>query len=402
MKNFAKLIGTMGFLLLVTSIIVLYSDGWRINVSGDDGNDSGDNPIIVKRTGMLAVRSIPETANVYLNDELKTATDDTIASLEPGKYKLRIYKEGFETWEREVEVFSELVTDMTAILILKSPRLDPLTKNDSGAFSLSSNQNNIAFLNKDPEKPGIWILPLAGSPINILSNSSRLFIADGPGGFPSQGEELYWSPNDKEILVKMNQTGYLLYNLGNTDNVNIRPISITNPDIIFENWNMSWKSDFLNSKIERIKSEIKPDEEIIEKLSNTSFENWSPDDAKAYYLIQKGETEPVYDLVVYNSETPLPVGESRITIPIENFNPADTYIYWYSDSYHLVMVERNPETENQYTVSLIRIDGTNKTPIYTGTLAQPTAVPTPGGEKIIVLTSIKQNSPNNLYGVAIR
>ena len=408
MKNFAKLMGTMGFLLLITTLIVLYSDGWRFNFSEKQKGNEQEFKVIQK-TGMLAVRSLPEGAKVYINDEARTATDDTISSLYPGKYKLKVIKDGFETWEKEIEVFPELVTDMTAVLVSKSPKLDPLTSNDVKAFALSSNQNNIAFLSKDDEKPGIWVLPIGGNPLNLIANSTKLLIPDKGTVFPSEGEKIWWSPDDKEILVQMNPNGFLLYKLNNLYSEDILPIQITNPTEVFARWKEEWKKDFVTSKVDQIVTDLAPQDWVVKALNGTET-SWAPDDEKVFFLTDNTDNVeeknlanvPLKDVIVYNSEDPLPVGESRIYTPIKGINTDETKIYWYSDSYHLILVEKSSDTENYYTVSIIRIDGTNKTPIYSGALAEPTAVPTPGGEKIIVLTSIKQNSPTNLYGITIR
>lgn len=101
-------------------------------------------------------------------------------------------------------------------------------------------------------------------------------------------------------------------------------------------------------------------------------------------------------------EDPLPVGEKRIynTYSIDTSN--NTFISWYTDSYHLIMVTEDVNKKGYYTISLIRIDGTNKTVIYSGLLASNQAYSTPSGDKIIVLTSLKEGASNNLYAIAIR
>src|SRR5690606_31694130 len=118
-------------------------------------------------------------------------------------YTIKLEREGFESWEKEVEVFPELVTDITAVLVLQSPRLEPLTNTDVKSFGLSTNQNNIAFLTKNHREPGIWILPLTGSPLNIFRNNTKLLIADTTQFAPSLGENVWWSPDDTELLVQM-------------------------------------------------------------------------------------------------------------------------------------------------------------------------------------------------------
>ena len=386
-----------GFILVfITVLTVMYSEGWRINPSTT--NSEGVKNTLVK-TGMLAVRSIPEGAKVYINDELITATDDTISALKPEKYKLKLIREGFEPWVKEVEVYPELVTDITAVLILQSPRLEPLTGSDVKAFNISNNQNSIAFTTKNQSNPGIWLLPLSQTGMNLFRNEAYSLVQDTALQAPSLADQLTWSPDDTEILVKMNEKGYLLYTLTGT-NKPTEATTIADPSEVQSRWNEYWKTNFLQ-EITPTLTEQKIPQNLFAKLNDT-YGKWSPDNKK-FYTIEQSENEPkTSSLVVYNSEIPIPVGEKRLYTTLNNIDPINTKIYWYSDSYHLILVEKVIDRQDYYIVSLIRIDGTNKTTIYTGNLASNEAYSTPGGDKIIVLTSLKENTPNNLYSISIR
>ncbi len=397
MKNLLNLAITLSSLLLVTVVTLLYSEGWRIDLRGQSGYPQPT----VKKTGMLAVRSMPDGAKIYLDDELITATDDTISSLQPGQYTLRIERDGYESWEKEISVYPELVTDITAVLVLQSPRLEPLTNTNVKAFGLSTNQNNIVFLTTDHEEPGVWSLPLTGSPLNIFRNNTRLLIPDTSNATPSAGENIWWSKNDDELLVRMNETGYLLYKLDAAGNANPQPQAITNVQQVFDRWDEEYKADFVNAKIETIDSQQDMPEWIKEKAL-TSQTTWSPDEEKFFFLTPGTENPNEVKVNIYNGEDPLPVGEKRTYETLTLPDPTTTKIYWYSDSYHLILVEKTPNTADNYTISLVRIDGTNRTPIYTGTLASDQAFPTPAGDKIIVLTWLKERSQTNLYAISIR
>ena len=400
MKNLISLTFTILLLTLITTLTVLYSDGYRLNTATTQNtNETG----IIVKTGMLAVRSIPEGAKIYINDneEAITATDDTIPSLKPGKYKIRLEKEGFETWEKEVEVFSELVTDITSVLVLRSPKLEPLTNTDVRAFDLSSDQNKIAFITRNEETPGVWVLGLTGNPINLIKTDARVLIADNIFGTPSLGEDVKWSPDNEQVLVKMNENGYLVYDI-TTSNTSLRPTNITDIKLINEEWQIEWKENFLSERLIIIKNQGAP-EWLIEDLQTVET-TWSPDFDKLFYIKNDG-TKDI--LTIYNMDDPLPVGEKRINQEIilseDSSNiESKTSIYWYSDSYHLILVEKKNLTEDYYTISLIRIDGSNKTSLYDGILASNKAYPNPYEDKIVVLTSLKENSPKNLYAIAIR
>jgi hypothetical protein len=392
MRHLITKITTAFVLIFITVLTVLYSEGWRINYlsSFTDIQNTTDNDTILK-TGMIAVRSIPDGAKVYVNDQLITATDDTITNLNPDKYTIKVEKEGYEVWAKEINVYSDLVTDITAVLVLQSPKLEPLTSLDVKTFSLSNNQNNIVFTSGNSTQPGLWILPLNRTGINLFRNEAQVIAQDTATAKSSMAVDVKWSIDDENIIMQNPEATYTIFDISSDRITN----STMAKDLAqFEKEkNEEWANDFLEAKTLIVEGQKAP-EYILQEMP-TTMGNWAPDNEK-FFMIRENK------LVVYNSETPLPVGEKRIYETIPNLDPTNTKVYWYSDSYHFIVVERDREKGNYYTISLLRIDGTNKTAIYSGTLASDKAYPSPAGDKIIVLTSLKENNATNLYSIGLR
>lgn len=411
MKNLLSLIATISTILFLTFLSVFYSEGWRINpsillkkISKTESGASSSNPqnIIVK-TGMLAVRSIPDGAKVYLDDKLITATDDTISSLDPKKYTLRVEKEGFETWKKDITIYPELVTDITAVLISQTPRLEPLTNTDVTSFAISSSYNEIAFTTSTEKNPGVWILPLSNSPINILRNSAQPLIVDTADYSPSKGQVISWSPDDKELTVQMNPKGYFLYKVDKGIGLNPqneKPTQYENFEKIIELWNERTATIFSSRLNEFAKKQQMPADVL--SLASKNDILWSPDERK-FAIETINETDnKLTNITIYNGDVTLPVGEERVNRTLIGIDKSRLFYTWYTDSYHLILVEQQADKTDSYTVSIIRIDGSNLTKIYTGYLTTRQAYSTPNGDKIVVLTSLKEGSKPNLYGIAIR
>src|SRR3972149_460815 len=215
-----------GLLLFgLTAGIFLYTAGYRI------GKNKNTNHVDITQTGMINVKSSPDGANVYLNGELKTATNGAISSLTPGTYSLRILKNGFVAWEKDIEVFSQLVTDMTAVLVSQSPRLEPLTNTGARQPTISPTLSKLAFFTKDGDSPGVWVIPLTGETLNLFRSSAYVVLEDAPGRIYSNGISIEWSPDEDELLVQGENEGFYLVTLQN-DSV----ISAANPDLIRKNW----------------------------------------------------------------------------------------------------------------------------------------------------------------------
>ncbi|MBU1104277.1 PEGA domain-containing protein [Candidatus Parcubacteria bacterium] len=379
LRNGVPIFPVLMFLLLLSWATVMYSQGYRLNFNKKE--------VTVLQTGILSVRSNPEGAKVYLDGKVITATNSTISSLAPATYKLEVTKDGFTSWGKQVQVYNDKVTDITALLISKSPRIEPLTTFGVSAFSVSNDGSKIAYATKNGKEPGIWLLPLSGTTsISIFGGNRNLLILDTPSIAYSMAKDLVWSPDDKQLLIKMNDSKYYVLDASGGA-IQTTPEVVTSPEAIYQEWATS-KEDKLKKYLEKINlpqdfTAIALDPETV----------WSPDLKK--FLYKNTLSDEKLEYKVSNFENPLPVGEELEYSPFKVDKESNAKVYWYSDSYHLIVVEEG-------TVEVIRIDGSNRTEIFTGNLASSKAYPTPGGDKIIVLASFKQSVPPDLYTVSIR
>lgn len=367
----------------ITTALYLYTSGYRLN------RDKDDNTIDVSKTGMISAKSIPDSANVYLDGKLVSATDDTIPGIAPGIHTLKIVKKGFVDWTKEIEVFDELVTDITAVLISQSPRLEPLTNTGATHPAVSPSLSKLAYFSNDLEQPGIWVTPLSGGGISLFKTNPTLAIQDTRFTKYSQGEIIEWSPDEKNLLVTgQNNIFYLVDLETNTAQ------STSSPEKVRE----EWVQEDLKKKLDFVEKLDIP--ENIKQLAVSPKAVWAPDDKKFLYTNQSGDT---LEYKVYNLENPIPVGEKvENTAFVTKVSDTQPNLSWYADSFHLILVEGNVQNDKRGTISLIRIDGSNKIEIYNNTLYDQDVFSTPIGDKLIVLTSFKSGDKTDLYTIGIR
>src|SRR3989344_7991532 len=111
--------------LLGSAYMVLYSQGFRLNIADRK----------LTQTGALYFKVTPKNAQVYLDDKLKTKTDFLFSSaflegLLPKKYNIKIKKDGYFTWEKNLEVKEKEVVDAKNIILVKNgPSFLPLLSN---------------------------------------------------------------------------------------------------------------------------------------------------------------------------------------------------------------------------------------------------------------------------------
>lgn len=354
-------------------------------------------------TGIISVSSIPDQASVYLDGHLTTATDDNITSLPPKTYKVRIVKEGYIPWEKDIEVTQGLVSEIKATLFRSIPTIYPITY--SGV--------DLAVLSPDNLKL-MYIIPngLEGGAVAEKKSGIWVWVMDNPGGIGLGGGEVQrqlvqsngvdyskasyrWSPDSTQIFVDLPERKLLL----DINRLNDIPRDITaNYQATLKSWDETENKNKL-TKLEQI-----TDLTLRKTASNSALLKWSPDETKVLYISSDGNYK-LNDLS-FKRNFDLPKASSYEFLP---------------DSKHLVMLEvaeaspkPNPSgspvpstIKDQFTpvrISIIEIDGTNKAEIYFGSIAPEIVVPWPDGSRLVVISSLPTQTASepNLYGINLK
>lgn len=382
-KGLKSIITTI-VLVVVTMGIFLYTAGYRFTRNKDTKT------VDIKQTGMISAKSFPEGANVYLNGELKTATNGVISGLQPGKYNLRIIKNGFVVWDKEVQVFPELATDITAVLVSQSPRMEPLTNTGAKEPTISPSLNKIAFFSGDGNAPGVWVIPLNGDALSLFRSNPYVVLEDTPTRFYSKGKSIAWSPDEKSLLVEVSKTdGYYLVDLSNGKSQAVQdPVKLQ----------QEWAEKLTQKRLDFIEKLDIPSD--LRQIATATTTVWAPDEKKFLYTVKNGDK---IEYKVYNMEKPIPVGESvESTVFVTNAADTQPAISWYADSFHLLLTEMDAKNANRGMVSLVRIDGSNKVELFNNNLYSNRVYSSATGDKIILLTSFKSGDQTDLYTVGIR
>lgn len=391
--------------------IIAYSRGYRINI----GKKS------LTPTGILVASSFPNGAKVYVNGELRGATDTNV-QLAPGKYDIEIKKEGYVTWKKQMTVKGEIVVKTDSLLFPQNPSLSPVTSLGIVASFFSPNSNKAILItdNEDPEKNGIYVLETSRKALSIF-NPLKLLAAKSifPSTLLFEQSNVKFSPDGKQILLTVETSAettitYLL----STDVETIQPLDVTRSQAtILEAWQKE-ESRSLTKILETYK-------DPIPQVASDSFKiiSTAPDDSKILYQATSEATLPLIitppliganekeqqrtlkkdGLYVYdkkedkNYEIVLQTDEANAG-KINNVKPKalEQKILWYPDSRHLVIDE-----ENQ--VSIMDYDGGNRLVVYSGPHEREfLAVTTEGNLLILANLNPPKNKFPDVYTVGIR
>lgn len=397
MVKFRLLALTLTGLVLVTfgSLAIFYARGYRLGFQ--------KNQISLSPQGILTVTSSPSGAEVYVNGNLRMATDNNV-SLPPGTYEIKVTKEGYKDWKKTLVVDKEIVTPAHAFLVASAPSLTALTFSGAQKPVMASDFSKVAFvIQPDTEngvelstegktKAGLWIVELTDLPLGFSRDPKQ--ITDGD----LTDASFRWSPDGDEILLSMGEENYLL-NAGVFTAEEAR-IDITKTlTEINESW-AAKEEKALKSRLANLENEL----EVI--LSSTEKIHFSPDGDKILYSpkqdieIPQGLVKGLPGSSTQLEERQVKTGKNYVYDIKEDRNflvgEIGEIVYWLPNSHNVLIPNENRILIKDY-------DGTNEQVVFSGNYAFPYAFPSNSLDKILILTSFgDEGSPSNLYWVGLK
>jgi hypothetical protein len=372
-----------------TIAVILFARGYRFSLKLQT----------LQATGLLSATSLPTGASVYINGELKTATDTTL-NLTPGVYQVKIKKDGFAPWGKTLNIEPEVVTRTAPLLFPTVPSMRAVTFSEASLPTLSSDGSKIAYLSENK----LYTLDLSESPLGLLNRESKLVSTTslpppnlGGGGRQAGGgiSSLEWSPDNKQILLFSTPSAYL----ADLTKQEVQPVL----DL------KALRKEWSNTKDIRLSrnTELLP-QQIRNILASSAAELvWSPKENKVLYTATASAVIPenlIPQLPGSNSqpqERQLRVGKKYVYDLEEdrNFNIQClmSNIQWFSDSNHIICVQNKK-------IVIMEYDGTNPTTVYTGPMESDFVAAYPSAKQLLILTNLTGNStiPPNLYAVSLR
>lgn len=388
------------FLIALISLITL-GRGYRLNVKQNN----------LSSTAILVANSTPDGAKVLINDQLKGATDSNIF-LSPGKYNVKIQKEGFTSWEKTLSIKGEWVININANLFPQNPSLSPITTLGVAKAISSPTGNKIILLTKNvnSEKNGIYQLDNNRLPISII-NPVKLLAHESLFGlnYDPQVAQIQFSPDEKQILITFQSSPVISKSyLMDTDSLSEKVLDVSQSvDSIKIAWEQQHQLN-VNKVLETYKKKLS-----VVAIDNFNVVAFSPDEKKILYTVKNPVTLPIII-------SPRLIATNQ-TQEIRNLIPGELYVYdktedknfivassldqesyqnnpysWYIDSGHLVV-----RTDDE--IMIVDYDGTNKRTVYAGPLENGFLSVSNDGKLFILANLNSKNNPfPDVYAVGIR
>lgn len=195
-----------GFLLFLAAApaLVLYIQGRLPNFREKRAID----------TGIIAIRTSPDSAKVRLNGEdTEEKTPAALRFLPSGDYEVSLEKPGYRPWTKRLSVLAGRVTHAgpepeKLILIKDTPAVDFPTSN---VVSFYTNNDSIITINKNPDR------------LEVLNKDGELQLSAPISFLPNQ----VITESNSDLLVLIGAETAAIFNL-KTKKFSILPLNLTN------------------------------------------------------------------------------------------------------------------------------------------------------------------------------
>ncbi|HVF69703.1 MAG TPA: PEGA domain-containing protein [Xanthomonadales bacterium] len=415
----------LSFLALGTTFAILYARGYRFVF--------GEGKPAVSKTGILNVTSTPKSAQIYIDGHLTAATDSSI-NLTPKKYTVKVSKDGFNDWQKDVDIEAEVVTSVDPLLFPKSPTLQSISTIGADEALVDPTGTKLAFkiASQSARRNGIYIFDMTQRSLPILQGqSSSTQLADDTIDRFSEAK-ISFSPDGRELLASISaqveplalenpesefatdpESELATYYLLKTNQLNEAPQDITaTSQNVLELW-QEQRAAKEKSRLKALKPKVA---EFYKKYFKVLA--WSPDEKKILYQASESAEMPVFlnprrignnlryerrdlqkDAVyVYNITEDLNtriIGSTE-DICLEIDQDCTVTFTWFPDSAHLVYI-------NNRKIHIVEDDGANMTTIYAGPFLGHYVFPWPDGSRIVILTNLgNPNVSPTLYTIGLK
>lgn len=183
------LIGFIVLFLITTPLVILYTAGYRWNNKKDR----------LEKVGIIFLRSRPNNADIYLNGKLrKETTPARLRDLLSDTYQIRVSKNGYASWSKQLPVESARTTFAEGIILWKNAAPEKLALPPNQALT----GEELAQLNRQNQ--------LAGAADNTLfkSNGFEIWTENADGG---NHDTITRLSDEIRALLPYTDTGWIIY-----------------------------------------------------------------------------------------------------------------------------------------------------------------------------------------------
>jgi len=208
------IIETLMTIAVIAMVIVLTFVAMGYKLSADGTLD---------QSGLLQVSAKPSSVDVTIDDEEIFSLSNNSKMLTEGEHKVKLSKDGYDTWEKTVLITSGLLYQLDYPRLFKQNRDSEEIKTFEDELEFTSYSDDRSLLLYKYENESVWRI------INLVDEKeskidvSKVFVTDEEDESDEvdvQVKGINWSKNSNKILAKIKKnkdTEYVLVDLDDVD-----------------------------------------------------------------------------------------------------------------------------------------------------------------------------------------
>jgi len=325
--------------LIITPIIIFYSEGYRF--------DFESRKII--ETGGIFIKTYPGEANILINDKKEKTTSNftrnvLIQNLVPKNYNIKINKQGYLPWEKNIEITEKKVSEIDIVLFKDSYNKTALnddiiniSKIDNG-FILEK-ETGFYYYNPENKKEDLITENIFWDNVQILKNDlltrkgNKYYLINSAGTkeFNNIGQINFKKDNLNNVYYQIENR---LYKNNELIKTNINLYELNNNTVYYFRDNYLYRDD---AKL--ISDEFLIDESKDYKLLFIYNKIFLNENNEKLYILDDNEFKKIINL---NNNFEYSEWDGKILINTGN----EIWAYFAKETYY-------PEFTNQNTLKLI-------------------------------------------------
>lgn len=188
--------GLAGLFMVTAPLVVFYATGFRFDI----------NRGVFVHSGTITLKTNPQNVDIYINGELEKSKKINrinnyynITGLLPKEYDVRVIADGFQSWNKKIDVHSGISSEFWNILLVRSD-YEKTAFETAGIdkFFISPKNKNLAYTRDSDSGVGVGILDIDNkTTVNAFSFPGWRFLNK------SQKENIEWSPEENYLSVPL-------------------------------------------------------------------------------------------------------------------------------------------------------------------------------------------------------
>ncbi|MFA6322679.1 MAG: PEGA domain-containing protein [Candidatus Buchananbacteria bacterium] len=260
------------FFLIITPIILLYAAGYSFNFKKGQ----------LVKTGILYVDSKPKNADIDINGQNKGKTPNRFTKLLPDIYNVKVSKDGYYPWQKDIEIKSNLSEFAEDIVLFKDTLPINIVSGKINVLSASPNHRYLAYsIIKDNDEE-LRFLNLKTSGDNLI----KKFTNPKNNSF----EIIGWSETQNQAIFKEKVQDFNNYTIVFADSLTARELT-TLTRVNFSKLDWGLENDvFLFGLASDGLYQIDLEKSLTQKIISGKILDFTFNDNNIYYLTQENST----------------------------------------------------------------------------------------------------------------